>query len=131
EGSKIVVQTENNEYDEARFVARMIQQLRRDGDFNLNDFAVFYRTNAQSRVLEEQFRNYSIPHRLIGSVRFYDRMEIKDVICYLRLILNSGDDVAFYRIVNVPARGIGKTTIEKIKAYQIKHNVSGLIACGK
>jgi DNA helicase II / ATP-dependent DNA helicase PcrA len=128
-GNKIVIQGENNEYDEARFVTRRIQDLRSGTDYTLNDFAVFYRTNAQSRVLEEQLRNYSIPYRLIGSVRFYDRMEIKDIICYLRLMLNANDDVAFYRVINVPARGIGKTTIEKVQSYQAQHKISAAEAC--
>lgn len=128
EGSKIIIQAENNEYDEARFVVRRIQDLRAQGNYSLNDFSIFYRTNAQSRVLEEQLRNYSIPYRVVGSVRFYDRMEIKNVVCYLRLILNPTDDVAFYRVINVPGRGIGKTTIEKVQAYQMAHKISALQA---
>src|SRR5690606_1003937 len=82
-GSKIIVQAEANEYDEARFVVRRVQDLRTK-NYKYNDFAVFYRTNAQSRVLEEQLRSYSIPYRVIGAVRFYDRAEVKNVVCYLR-----------------------------------------------
>ncbi len=127
-GSKILVQAENNEYDEARFVVRRIQDIRMDSEYEYNDFAVFYRTNAQSRVLEEQLRTYSIPYRLVGAVRFYDRMEVKNVICYLRLLLNMSDDVAFHRVLNVPARGIGKTTASKIMAYQSEHRVNAIAA---
>lgn len=127
-GSKIVVQAENNEYDEARFVVRRIQDLQMNGQFNYNDYAVFYRTNAQSRVLEEQMRSYSVPYRLVGAVRFYDRMEVKNVICYLRLLLNATDDVAFHRILNVPARGIGKTTGDKLLQYQNEFRVPALVA---
>lgn len=113
-GSQILVQSEGNEYDEGRFVARKIEEIYLRRLYTYNDFAIFYRTNAQSRVLEEQLRSYSIPYRLVGAVRFYDRAEIKDIICYFRLILNPSDDVAFQRIINVPARGIGKTTVELI-----------------
>lgn len=123
-GSKIIIQAESNEYDEARFVVRRIQDLRMNGEYTYNDFAVFYRTNAQSRVLEEQMRAYSLPHRLVGAVRFYDRMEVKNVICYLRLLLNENDDVAFHRVLNVPARGIGKTTAGKILQYQHEHRTN-------
>src|SRR5690606_1083327 len=125
-GSKIMVQSEPNEYEEARFVTRRILELRDRGRFDYNDFAVFYRTNAQSRVLEEQLRSYSIPYRLVGSVRFYDRAEIKDIICYLRLLLNPNDDLAFYRIINVPTRGIGKTTVEQIETYSRSHKINAL-----
>ncbi len=116
-GSKITVQAENNEYDEARFVARKIRDFALSRRYELNDIAVFYRTNAQSRVLEEQLRSESLAYRVIGTVKFYERKEIKDVICYMRLLLNPSDDVAFFRIVNTPARGIGKTTLEEIQKY--------------
>lgn len=121
-GTKIIVQSEGNEYDEARFVARKIEELH--GMYSYNNFGIFYRTNAQSRVLEEQLRSYSIPYRLVGSVRFYDRFEIKDIICYLRLILNIQDDLALIRVINSPTRGIGKTTIEAITRYASQHKVS-------
>lgn len=117
EGSKINIQAENNEYDEARFVVRKIEDLMRSGRYTYNDIAVFYRTNAQSRVLEEQLRSYGVPYRVIGSVKFYERKEIKDVICYMRMVLNTKDDVAFYRIVNTPTRGIGKSTLEEVAKY--------------
>lgn len=128
EGSKISIQAENNEYDEARFVVRKVEDLTRSGRYTYNDVAVFYRTNAQSRVLEEQLRSYGIPYRVIGSVKFYERKEIKDVICYLRMVLNTKDDVAFYRIVNTPTRGIGKSTLEEIAKYANEKKLSAFEA---
>lgn len=114
-GDPIRIQEEKNEYDEARFVAKTVESLANSGDGSWNDFAVFYRTNAQSRVLEEQFRTNGIPYKIVGGVRFYERMEIKDILSYMRLSLNGADDVAFKRVINTPARGIGKTTVDKIE----------------
>lgn len=116
-GDLIRVREEKNEYDEARFVAKTIQTMMNEGEGSYNDYAIFYRTNAQSRVLEEQLRTLSIPYRLVGGVRFYERMEIKDMISYMKLSINPADDIALKRIINVPARGIGKTTIEKIEEF--------------
>lgn len=127
-GSKIKVISEPNEYEEARYVAKQTQDLLARGGYTLNDFAVFYRTNAQSRVLEEQMRSYSIPYRVVGAVRFYDRMEIKDIVSYLRLVLNPTDDMAFLRVINVPTRGIGKTSVEAIKTYAAEYKISLLDA---
>lgn len=115
-GELITVKEEGTEYDEARFVTREIQTLVQQGESSYKDFAIFYRTNAQSRVLEEQLNALTIPYKLVGGMRFYERMEIKDMISYLKLILNPNDDMAFTRVVNVPVRGIGKTTLEKIAA---------------
>ena len=115
QGAKIIIQEEGNEYDEARFVVKSIQKAMDAGDLNYADFAVFYRTNAQSRVLEEQLRTNSIPYRLIGGLKFYERMEIKDVLGYMKLAINPADDVAFRRVINTPTRGIGKTTIEQLE----------------
>lgn len=115
EGSLIQIREERNEYDEARYVAKTIQGLISSGEHNLNDYAVFYRTNAQSRVLEEQLRSIALPYRLIGGMRFYERAEVKDILSYLRLSQNLNDDMALKRIINVPARGIGKTTVEQIE----------------
>lgn len=124
EGELIVVREERNEYEEAKFAAKTIQQIMSTHAVNYEDFAVFYRTNAQSRVLEEQMRLLSIPYRLVGGMRFYDRMEIKDVTSYMKLTLNNDDDIAFKRVVNVPARGIGKTTIEKLEERAFKEKIS-------
>jgi len=116
DGEKIVVHEEINEYEEARFVVQNIDRALREsnGDLTHKDFAVFYRTNAQSRVIEDLMRSHSIPYKLVGGVKFYERMEIKDMISYLKLFLNPADDIAAQRIINVPARGIGKTTVDKI-----------------
>ncbi|HRO66602.1 MAG TPA: UvrD-helicase domain-containing protein, partial [Pseudobdellovibrionaceae bacterium] len=110
-GDLIRIQEERNEYDEARFVAKTIEEIMNSGEGSWNDFAVFYRTNAQSRVIEEAFRTNGIPYKIVGGVRFYERMEIKDVLSFMKLAVNPADDMAFKRIINVPARGIGKTTI--------------------
>lgn len=122
EGAFIQIREERNEYDEARFVAKTIQEMISSGEGNLNDYAIFYRTNAQSRVLEEQLRTLALPYRLIGGIRFYERAEVKDLLSYLRLSQNFKDDMALKRIINVPARGIGKTTMEMIetKAGELK-----------
>lgn len=123
-GELITVREEKNEYDEARFVAKTIENLMNAGEANYNDFAIFYRTNAQSRVLEEQLRQLLIPYKLIGGVRFYERMEIKDILAYMKLSLNLQDDIAFKRVINVPARGIGKTTVEKLEEFATQNNLS-------
>ena len=98
---------------EAVWVARRIREL--EDDYPLDRVAVLYRTNAQSRQFEEVFRRESIAHQVIGSVRFYERKEIKDLLAYLKLAANPVDDVAFRRIVNVPPRGIGDTTIKTLE----------------
>ncbi|MBV2168779.1 MAG: UvrD-helicase domain-containing protein [Bdellovibrio sp.] len=130
-GDLIQVREEKNEYDEARFVAKTIQTMINEGEGSYNDYAIFYRTNAQSRVLEEQLRTIAIPYRLVGGVRFYERMEIKDMISYMKLSINPADDIALKRIINVPARGIGKTTVEKIEEYAAQNNLSMFVAAEK
>lgn len=128
EGSKINIQAENNEYHEAQFVVRKIEDLIRSGHYTYNDVAIFYRTNAQSRVFEDQLRSCGVPYRVVGSVKFYERKEIKDIICYMRMVLNTKDDVAFYRIVNTPTRGIGKSTLEDVAKYANEKKISGFDA---
>lgn len=123
-GEPIIVREENNEYDEARFVAGEIARLVRETDASPEDIAIFYRTNAQSRVLEEQLRSRSIPYRIVGGIKFYDRMEVKDILAYLKLILNPQDDVSFKRVINVPARGIGKTTVDRIENIANEKRIS-------
>ncbi len=115
---------EKNEYEEARFVAKTIQTMTNEAEGSYNDYAIFYRTNAQSRVLEEQLRTMSIPYRLVGGVRFYERMEIKDMISYMKLSINPADDIALKRVINVPARGIGKTTIEKLEEFAAARKIT-------
>lgn len=123
-GDKIVIHEDHSEYEEARFVAQTIENLRREENFSLNDFAVFYRTNAQSRVLEDLLRSHSLGYRLVGGVKFYERMEVKDILGYLKVMLNPADEVAMKRIINTPARGIGKTTVETIDDLSSKQGVS-------
>ncbi len=124
DGEKIIIREERSEYDEARFVALKVDQLIANGEFSYNDIAVFYRTNAQSRVLEEQLRLKSTPYRLIGGTRFYERMEIKDVIAYMKVALNEKDDIALKRIINVPTRGIGKTSFDKVEEFAAANRIS-------
>ena len=113
-GDKSVVYTAKNEYDEAKFIADKISDLALFSGKKYEDFAILYRTNAQSRVLEDCLLKSAIPYRVIGGLRFYDRKEIKDIVAYLRLIENPNDNVSFRRIINEPKRGLGLTTIEKI-----------------
>ena len=106
----------DNEYEEAQGIAADIHRQVKDG-MSYNDFAILYRTNAQSRVFEEKLIYEGIPYRIIGAVNFYARKEIKDILCYLKTINNSADDIAIKRIINIPRRGIGQTTIRRISDY--------------
>lgn len=115
-GDKIEITLAGTEQEEARLVADAIMRERRDGR-RFADCAILYRTNAQSRAFEEALMTLRIPHVLVGGVRFYDRKEIKDMLAYLRLTLNPNDDVAFRRIVNVPARSIGPSAMSQIEAW--------------
>jgi len=124
-GDKLTLETLPDDQEEARFVAREISQLR-DAKRHLRDIAIFYRTNAQSRVLEEALRSYNLPYVMFGGVKFYSRLEIKDILAYLRLLVNPADSVAARRIINVPPRGIGNTTIEKIG--QLEEEAGGFLA---
>ncbi len=131
EGSLIRVQEESTDYDEAKFSVKTIEKLMLDSNnYNYSDFAIFYRTNAQSRVLEDQLRSHSIPYKIVGGLKFYERMEIKDILGYMKLILNPKDDIALKRVINVPTRGIGKTTVTKIEMASHEHNITMLDACG-
>jgi ATP-dependent DNA helicase UvrD/PcrA len=113
-GEKILCYKAVDEKDEARFICGTIQQ-EVDGGRSLRELAVLYRTNAQSRALEDALRNRGIPYRIFGGLRFYDRKEIKDIIAYLRVVQNPADVVSLRRIINVPARGIGDTTVDKLE----------------
>lgn len=113
-GEKPKLYTASTEHDEAYFVANKITELRRSRRYS--DFAVLYRTNAQSRVIEATFRNNGIPYRVVGGLRFYDRKEVKDIIAYLRLIANRADNVSLKRIINEPKRGIGAKSMETAEA---------------
>lgn len=122
-GDLITVREETNEYEESRFIARTISDQVAKSLYQYQDFAIFYRTNAQSRVIEEELRSHNIPYRIVAGVKFYERQEIKNVISYLKILLNPNDDVALKRIINVPTRGIGKTTVERLEAYAIENQV--------
>ena len=113
EGERALVYRAWDETEESAFVAQKIRALHAEGR-DYRDVAVFYRTNAQSRVLEDALRRASIPHLIVGGVRFYERREVKDVVAYLRLIANPLDDVAFRRAVAAPARGVGKATLDRL-----------------
>jgi DNA helicase-2/ATP-dependent DNA helicase PcrA len=112
-GHLLVSYEADNERDEAEFITKEIKSFERRGDYRLNDFVVLYRTNAQSRIIEEAMLRASLAYRIIGGVKFYQRKEVKDVIAYLRLINNFNDEVSLERIINEPARGIGEITLNK------------------
>lgn len=115
-GEKIGVFMAADERDEGRWIAGEIEKLRADG-VGYDDMTVFYRTNAQSRVLEDMLLRAGVPYRIVGGTKFFDRKEIRDVMAYLTLVVNPADDMAFERVVNVPKRGIGKTSLERIAQY--------------
>lgn len=119
-GSPVILSKRFDEKDEANFAAETIEKLVNEGKYKLSDFAILYRTNAQSRAFEEIFMRKNISYKIVGGLKFYDRKEIKDIIAYLRLIQNPVDDISFRRIINVPKRGIGAATIEKIENYASK-----------
>ena len=112
-GDKISVYSATDERDEGRWIASEIEHQHGEG-MSYNQIAVFYRTNAQSRMLEDMLMRAGVPYRLIGGTRFFDRAEIRDVMAYLNLVVNPANDVAAHRVINVPKRGIGKTTVEHI-----------------
>ncbi len=116
-GDPLHIETASDDVEEARFVAREIERCQQSG-FDLRDIAVFYRTNAQSRALEEALRASRIPYAMFGGLKFYARQEIKDALAYLKILINPQDSLSVRRIINVPARGIGATTIAKIAAYE-------------
>ncbi|HVM39873.1 MAG TPA: DNA helicase PcrA [Acidimicrobiia bacterium] len=116
-GELITVSLTDNEHDEANFVASEISRLTDSENYRFGDVAVFYRTNAQSRVLEETLVRHGIPYRVVGGLRFYDRREVKDVLAYLRVLVNPGDAVSVKRVINTPKRGVGDTSVAKLEAW--------------
>jgi DNA helicase-2/ATP-dependent DNA helicase PcrA len=116
-GDPVVRVRANDEHGEAAFVAQEIERLRAEEGFRYRDVAVFYRTNAQSRVVEDVFMRMGVPYRVFGGVRFYQRKEIKDVLAYLRLLTNPQDVISFRRVVNTPKRGIGDATVAAVEAF--------------
>lgn len=116
-GEKIKIYRAHSDLDEGSFVSSEIKKLSKENSIPYKDFAILYRTNAQSRVFEDNFMKSNIPYRIIGGLKFYDRKEIKDILSYLKLINNPLDDVSLKRIINVPKRSIGDTTVSKIQDY--------------
>ncbi len=123
-GERIEVVKSYSDFEEGYLVANRISQVKMRGTESYDEFAILYRTNAQSRVLEESLRKRNIPYRIYGGLSFYQRKEIKDAISYLRLAINPDDDEAIKRVINTPSRGIGETTVKKIAAAAIEHHVS-------
>jgi DNA helicase-2/ATP-dependent DNA helicase PcrA len=119
----------DDEHDEAFFVVDEIERLRESEGYRYSDFAVFYRTNAQSRVLEDVLMRVGTPYRVFGGVRFYQRREIKDVLGYLRLLINPQDVISFRRVVNMPKRGIGDATVSAIESFAREEGIDAVEAC--
>lgn len=123
-GEKIVRFQGEDEVDEAQWISREMTRLHDGGDLRWADMAVFYRTNAQSRVVEEQFLRAGIPYRVVGGTRFYDRREIKDAMAYLKAVVNPTDEVSVKRVLNVPKRGVGDQTVGRLDAYARAHAIT-------
>ncbi|MFC7062517.1 DNA helicase PcrA [Halobacillus seohaensis] len=123
-GEKIQYKEAGTEREEALFVTDQIEDLIRSGRYHYKDAAILYRTNAQSRTIEETFVKAGVPYQMIGGTKFYDRKEIKDLLAYLRLIANPNDDLSYQRVVNEPKRGVGKTSVDKLQAYATTHDIS-------
>lgn len=124
EGDTIYFSQFDTEYNEAEHIAADIANGTANGNLNYNEFAILYRTNAQSRILEEKLVQRNIPYKIVGGVNFYQRKEIKDLLAYLRAINNGMDDVSVKRIINVPKRGIGLTTVDRVTEYAIGNGMS-------
>ena len=124
-GDKIKWAQVPDERAEAEFVCKEIQKwLNRNPDASFREVAIFYRSHAQSRALEEAFRKYRLSYKIVGGVGFYERKEIKDALAYLRVLVNPDDTISLLRIINTPARGLGKTTLDKLEAYATSHKLS-------
>ncbi len=121
EGNKITYYRADNERDETRFIVDRMQEEIRSNHRNYGDFAILYRTNAQSRVMEETLLKANIPYKMVGGHKFYDRKEIKDILAYLNVLANPQDSISFERIVNSPKRGIGPGSIEKLRSFASLH----------
>ncbi len=124
DGEKVVCFKAATEGFEADYVARTIYDLTHDGEYNYSDCAILLRLNALTRRFEEQFLRYGIPHKVYGGFKFYDRKEVKDVLAYARLAVNPSDDEAAYRIINFPRRGIGESSIEKLRSFTEAERIS-------
>src|SRR5262249_39985205 len=117
EGDPIVRYQGEDEHDEAGYVVREITRLTEELGHRFGDVAVFYRTNVQSRVVQESLVRAGVPYRVFGGVKFYDRREVKDALAYMRALVNPDDEVSWKRIVNTPRRGVGDTSVGKVDAY--------------
>lgn len=124
DGSKISLYSADNEQDEALYIAHQIERIRENTDHAFQDFAILYRTNSQSRVLEDALRKKYFPYRIVGGLKFYDRKEVKDIVAYLKVLINPKDDVSLRRIINVPKRGIGDRTVELLLAFAQEQDLS-------
>lgn len=124
EGEKIQLYKAGNEQDEAQYVVRTIQKLMKEDNYKLDDFAILYRTNAQSRVMEDILVKSNMNYQIVGGTKFYDRKEIKDLLAYLRLIANNDDDLSLARIINEPKRSIGATSFDKMLGYALEQDRS-------
>ena len=123
EGDKIRFRQFDTAYDEAEFIVDDIREQVDRGNGTYNDNAILYRTNAQSRIFEEKFVTANIPYKIVGGINFYARREIKDLLCYLKTIDNGKDDLAVRRVINVPKRGIGLTSINRVQDYAAAYDI--------
>ncbi len=123
-GEEILIIESHNEKSEAEYISQTVKRLWKEESVSLNEIAVFYRTNAQSRVIEDQLRANQIPYKIIGGIKFYERKEIKDLLAYVRLLVNEKDSLALSRIINLPTRGIGTVTLRKLEVQAIQENLS-------
>ena len=124
EGNLPKVYSAKNEYDEASFIVEQVKHLKFTDNYEYSDFAVLYRMNTQSRAIEDILRRENIPYKMVGGLKFYERKEIKDIICYLRLAQNQSDNISLTRIINEPKRGIGSTSLDKIADLAIQNETS-------
>lgn len=128
DGDKVKAYQASDERDEGRWIASQLDKIH-DSGTSYDDMAVFYRTNAQSRILEDMFLRAGVPYKIVGGTRFFDRAEIRDVMAYLKLVVNPADDVSALRVVNTPRRGVGTSSIQKIQYYALTHGMSFFSAC--
>lgn len=123
-GEKIVLYRADDEVDESAWIIGEVQRLHQHGALRWSDVAIFYRANAQSRIVEERLASASIPYRVVGGTRFYDRREVKDALAYLRAVVNPSDEVSIKRVLNVPKRGVGDSSVARLDQYAFAHGVS-------
>ena len=133
-GSTLTGYVAESEHDEANFIADEIRSLQRDGNSTPGETAIFYRTNAQSRVFEEVFMRMALPYKVVGGLRFYERREVKDLLAYLRVLANCEDEISLRRIINIPKRGIGDTSLDYVDQFAQSCGISfwqGLLRCNE